>query len=125
MAKKDLKSLINGVEVFASAAPGTSAVEGADVDLQGFESCTFLLSAVASSAGTYRVMESDTAGSGYTAAVAADVLGALASALVVGSINKIGYIGSKRYATIELDLSVDGVCAVIGVRGHARINEVV
>ena len=123
MAQKDLKSLISGVEVFVPEAPGTSAVEGAGVDLQGFESCTFLLQSVASAAGTFTVKESDD-NITFTNAVAADVLGTQGAALSNTDVQKIGYIGGKRYATIELDLSADGVCSCIGVRGNARINAV-
>lgn len=116
---KEIYSDLGGVEVFAPAAPGTSAVEGAGVDLAGFESVLFLLQSVASAAGTYTVKESDD-GETYTDAASTDVIGTQGGSLTNGSVDKVGYIGSKRYATIELDLSADGVCSCVATKGHAR-----
>lgn len=113
MASKDYKNQTKSV---VSIKPQTASgnVNGLEVDTKGFEGVTLKLSAGAGSvAGTVKIQESDTSGSGYADAGANDVIGTQGVAIVQDDVVTIGYIGLKRYVRAVFTHSGNGeVCGV-------------
>ncbi|UOK71706.1 hypothetical protein [Ancylobacter polymorphus] len=134
MASKDL---VNNVTPKVAIAPvvvadGTAQVSGA-IDTQGYESVTFLIAtgtlADADATWTVTVKEGDTSTQGnHTAVADADLIGLESTAGFIfsddGATRKIGYKGSKRYVSIEIDdvtaNSGNAPMAVIALLGHPR-----
>jgi len=109
----DLKNNIN-VEPSILPQTATANVNGAEVDIRGFDSATLVgtLDDTASAAGTYKIQESDTSGSGYTDVSADDIIGTNDVAAVGSDVVTIGYAGTKRYLRAVFTHSLDGdVCA--------------
>lgn len=94
---RDLKS---NVDAASSLVPllKTASANGTGVDLKGYDSAMVLFHCGANTDGTHTpsVEESDSSGSGYTAVAAADLQGSLV-AMVANSVQRVGYIGAKRY----------------------------
>ncbi|HEY0960673.1 MAG TPA: hypothetical protein VGE05_15575 [Novosphingobium sp.] len=101
------KDLYHDFKVTPAVASGSKsdAADGIVIDRQGFDSLTFLVNAGAiTSAGdfSFKVMESDQAGSGFAQAHDDDVLGDAPGTMVASSAYKLGYIGSKRYVRLDV-----------------------
>lgn len=113
MASKDL---YNNIHVVTAIAPitgtdGTALVSGA-IDTAGYESVTFVLGsgvlADADATWAITVKDGDTSSQGaHTAVADTFLLGTEAGAGFAfgddGEVRKIGYIGGKRYVSIEID----------------------
>lgn len=137
MAKRDLMNHINPVVALAPAVvtDGTGQVS-AVIDTLGYESLTFIigLGTLADSDATWAVVvkEGDTSTQGeHTAVADVDLLGTealagFAAASDDGACKKIGYIGSKRYVSIEIDDVVansgNAPMTVIAVLGHPALG---
>lgn len=132
-----MRDLYNNVGVSASIAAQTvtAAVNGASVDLQGFESATFSLDlgtfAGTTPTATIKIQESAD-GTTFTDVAAADLLGgalpASFAAADAAKTYKRGYIGDKRYVRAIVS-AVTGTgpslpLSVTVIRGHARHNPV-
>lgn len=128
--------LMNNIHPVVAAAPqvltdDSSVVSGA-IDLQGYESCTFviLLGTLADSDAewTVTVKEGDTNSQGsHTAVADVDLIGTEALAgFTYGAdseCRKIGYKGGKRYVSIEVDNptainSGNAPIAIVAILGH-------
>jgi len=121
---RDIHNNLLITEVLAAAAPGISDEPTAEVDVQGYDSLEFVVSSVADAAGTVKLQESDTSGSGYADCAADDVLGTQGVALDNGEAVKLGYVGSKRYVIALISVTTDGVVSSIAIQGHAHIATV-
>lgn len=113
MASKDLK---NNISVEPSILPQTATgnVNGSEVDTKGFEGVTLVatLDDTVSAAGSFKIQETDTSGSGYTDVASDDILGTNDVAAVGSDVVTIGYVGSKRYVRAVFTHSSNGdVCA--------------
>ena len=117
---RDIHNNLKITEVLAAAAPGISDEPTSEVDTQGYDSLEISVSSVASAAGTVKLQESDTSGSGYTDCAAGDVLGTQGTALVNGTAVKLGYVGSKRYVIALVSVTTDGVISANAVQGYAH-----
>lgn len=91
-----------------------TTVNGAIIDLAGFNSAEFLLQSATLTDGTFTpsITEGNAANlSDGTVAAAADLLGLIASATFVATednaVKKLGYAGTKRY--IRLNVTTTGV----------------
>ena len=106
-----------------------TAQTGEVVDLQGFDSCTFVIAtgSIADADVTFavEVQECDTSGGTYTAVADANLIGTEALAGFQfdddNECRKIGYIGSKRYVKLVITPSGNASAALlsaVAVLGH-------
>lgn len=125
-----MKDLKNNVAVVNALTPqlinSNTVTDGVTIDLQDYESCTFVIQAGTVTAGNIvPIIEESTTGafSGEETAVAdADLIGTEANATpdATGEVLTIGYIGQSRYVRLTLDsdgttnLTVGAVC----IKGH-------
>jgi len=107
-----INDLKNNIKVVPSILPQavTGNVNGAEVDIRGFFGATLkLTSTTASVAGTIKIQETDTSGSGYSDVGTDDIIGTNDVAIVEDETVTIGYRGSKRYLRAVFTHSADGV----------------
>lgn len=130
MASKDLHSRI---EIRKALAPVVIASDttttSVAVDLDGYESCEFLIASGVVTDGAYAVLvtECDTTGGSYTAVADADLIGTEALAAFAltddGEVRKIGYKGSKQFVKVALVSTATtsgGLFSAVAILGHAR-----
>lgn len=127
-----MRSIVSNIGVVTALSPAvqSATINGGAVDLLGYNSVAFVVSTGAIvSAGdfTAKIQESDVSGSGYTDAVAADLIGSNAPAtLTADGAFKLGYIGSKRY--VRLVLTKNGGTSIaagaIAIKGNPRLAPV-
>lgn len=121
---KDLYHSIATPAVSITSAAQTSTATGTGVDLSGYESAVVIFTPATKTDGTHTptIEESDTSGSGYSTVAAADMIGTLA-ALTSNTVQKVGYIGNKRYIRAVVTVSGTTTGCVFGatvIRGTAR-----
>lgn len=136
MATCDLMTSIKPVVAIAPAVvtDGTAQVSDA-IDTQGFESATFVIAlgtlADADAVWGVTIKHGDTATQGdHTAVDDADLIGTEALAgftfAADGATRMIGYSGSKRYISIEIDDTTantgNAPMAAIAILGHAQVQ---
>lgn len=134
MASKDTSNNIHPVIAIApiTITDGTALVSGA-IDTAGYESVTFVIQtgALADADATWAVTVKDGDSSTQNTHVAVDdkfLIGTEAAAGFAfgddGEARKIGYIGGKRYVSIEIDDVVANTgsapLAVVAILGHSR-----
>ena len=125
MPNRDLVNNLGPAPSVAPAVHTNGTVNGAEVDLRGFDSAMIAIIAgtITDGTHTFEVQESDTSGSGFAAVAAADLDGtepALTSA-DSDTISKVGYRGSKRYirvVNVTTSATTGGLLAAIVERGH-------
>lgn len=121
--KKDLKNSIDVAQSLAPAARTTSA-NGTGVDLSCYNSAVIVFHPGTVTDGTHTpsVEESDSSGSGYTAVDSSQLIGSLA-AMSSNTIQRVGYIGTKRYVraviTVAGSPSTGAVASASVIRGDA------
>ena len=114
-----------GAKVFANA-DSTTAYTGSAVDLSGFNSALFsvtgVYSAVDAATYTLSLTHSDD-GSTYTAATGDFIVGPSAVISGAANVQKIAYIGSKRYVKLVVTPSAAATSTnTITVTGHAILQ---
>jgi hypothetical protein len=140
---RDLHHNIKAVRVVSAASLGATAGGGAVgkiVDRQGYDSAEFIVNigtvTATNATVTAVVKDGDVTGTMATATAAA-VLGTLtmvgatsarASGVSKNCVKRIGYIGKKRYVSVNLVPTVSGgiiagVEAVLGHPAHAAVAE--
>lgn len=128
MAKMDMYNniapllQISPIEYTATETPANGA------DLQGYESCTFIITTGNITDGTWTVTfeESDEESANFTEIAAADLIGSApgpftnAGSAFDEQIYKVGYIGTKRYVRCVVTMTVMGTAdfSVIVERGN-------
>lgn len=133
MAKFDERNNKEFALGLSDTLSGTTASAGNIIDMQGFESLTYVVyTGLVTDAGTasgfgFEVQESDTtANADFTAVADADLLGAESDLTVTSDtadeqlIGSIGYVGNKRYVRIVATgtSGTDAVVVVAAVKGH-------
>lgn len=98
MTNRDIKSKVDVVQSIVPAVYSADAT-GIGVDLQGFDSAMAEISSGADVGSTHapELQESDVLGSGYTTVAPADLQGAFSANLGADTVERVGYIGSKRF----------------------------
>jgi len=121
---KDTYHTNKAVQALAPAVQA-AAVDGAAIDLIGFDSALITLNTGAiASAGDFgaKLQESDASGSGYTDVASADQHGTFPATLEANSAYRVGYIGSKRKRYIRVSLTKAGGTSIaagaVAVLGH-------
>lgn len=106
-------------QVAGAPAATTGTVTSTGVDCDGFDSCQFHLNygATAPAPTSYAIEESDSFGSGYAAAAAADVVDD-GGAHAVSTTRRIAYVGKKRYCRAVVVLSGSTILSITALRGY-------
>lgn len=129
---RDLYNNINVVQV-ANPATATNTVTSSAIDLQGYNSCTVLISVGQSgdtlSGSVYWTLKltESVDDSSYTDVAASDMLGSQTAVIDSSSedeaVYKLGYVGSKRYlkaVATKTGTHTNGTpIGIIAVRGDA------
>jgi hypothetical protein len=122
--RKDLYSNFAAVQAVASGSK-SDAVDGVAIDLKGFYSALFVVNTGAVTGDgdfSFKVQESDEAGSGFADADADDVIGTAPATMAATSAYKLGYRGSKRF--IRLAVTKTGGTSIqlgaVAILGHAH-----
>lgn len=104
MSLRDLK---NKITISQSIAPAVrnANVNGTGVDLQGFNSAVAEISSGADVDGTHVPVleEGDTLGGAYTVVAATDLQGAFSADLGANTVERVGYIGNKRFIRMQVN----------------------
>jgi hypothetical protein len=128
MANIDLKNDISNVDAFTPATIATdTTTAGSIIDMQDFESLTFLLRASTYTDGTYTplIEDGDDSGLSDAAAVAdAFLIGTEAdAALSAAGESRIGYVGKKRYVRlsyVSTSTTTGATLDAVAVKGSPR-----
>ena len=132
---KDLYSDVKVSKVIIPASPSaTGTIAGTAIDMQGYDSVVFVISAGLQTTAEIDVVPivKDGTVTGTLASVTdANLIGTEAAASLDGtagasSVSKIGYVGSKRYVTCDLSIlnAASGTYAVTAVQSSARVKPV-
>lgn len=118
-----MRDIKNNVDVSQSLGPAarTTSANGTGIDLRDHDGAMVVWHPGTITDGTHTptLEESDTLGSGYTVVAAADMQGTFA-ALASNVIQRVGYVGSKRYIRAVITVSgatTGGVYGAEIVRG--------
>jgi hypothetical protein len=125
-----MRDLKDNIDTVPSIHPGakTASANGAGVDLQGYDAAMCLLAVGAWTDGTHtlKLQESDD-NSVFSDVAAADLQGAftvISGAGQQNAVQRVGYIGSKRYiraATTVAGATTGAIYGAAIVRGSARL----
>jgi hypothetical protein len=113
----------------AAIATDTTTV-GTAIDLQGYESCEFVILSGVLTDGTYTpLIEESDDNSSYSAVADADLLSTEAAEAFAATddaeAHSIGYVGHKRYVRLSIvsaGTTSGGFLAAMAYLGHARHN---
>lgn len=104
MATKDLKSNVDVVQSMAPATRNTNT-NGSGVDLQGYESAMVIYNVGTVTDGTHTPsLEESDDDSTYTVVAAADLQGSFSN-FTGDEVQRVGYIGAKRYIRAQVNSS--------------------
>jgi hypothetical protein len=122
--RTDFNSNMDVVQSISPAAK-TASGNGTGVDCANYGEVEILFLAGIRTDGTHTptVEESDTLGSGYATVAAADLVGTTPVAITTDSVQRIGYVGKKRYVRAVVTVAGATTGAIYGawvVRGGAR-----
>lgn len=120
---RDLEANLDYATSLAPAGNRTASANGTGVDLQGYDGALVIVAAGTITDGTHtpKVQESDD-NSAFTDAAAADLVGTALVAITTNSVQKISYVGAKRYiraATTVSGATTGGMYVAYVVRGDA------
>jgi len=117
--REEIHICVEKLLVATTAAADATPVNSTALDTQGFDSAHFNLhiGAVFDGAMTYKVQESEDNVT-FTDAVAAEVIDD-GSALVASKTKRVAYVGSQRYARIQVTPVALDVYTVTGHMGYA------
>jgi hypothetical protein len=125
MAVRDLVNNLAVSQSIPDLDDRTATINGAQVDMQGYNSASihFIVGTVTAGTWTPSVEHSDTGGSTWSATAAADLDGTLA-ALATGTDQKVGYTGARRYLRAVMTETAAGTAtfAAIICRGHPSVG---
>jgi len=120
-----MNDLKNNIDIAQSLVPAvrTSSANGSGVDLANYDSAVVVFDPGTITDGTHtpKVQESSD-NSTYTDVAAADLIGSL-SALATNAVQRVGYIGTKRYiraVSMVSGATTGGVYSATVIRSSAR-----
>jgi len=124
--RKGLYHNLKAIQAIPSGSK-TDAADGTEIDRKGSQAILFVVNTGAiTSAGDFgvKVQESNTAGSGYTDAAAADVISGAPATLGTNGAYQVEYIGKKRF--VRLALTKAGGTSIqagaVALLGHQHIQ---
>lgn len=120
---RDLRSEIDVVNSLAPDGDRTSSANGSGVDLANCDSAVIVFHAGTITDGTHtpKVQESDDNAT-FTDVAAADLIGTLSN-ITSNSMQRVSYIGSKRYVRAVVSVTgatTGGMYTASVIRGRAR-----
>lgn len=124
-----MRDLAHNLSEFVSLAPiaKTATTSGTTaIDTAGFNGCAVLVIPGVVTDGTHtpKLQESDTTTSGdFTDVAAANLVGSFA-AIASGTLQEVGYIGSKRYLRAVVTVSgatTGAIYGVVAILGRANV----
>lgn len=123
---RDIKSVV-GANVSLSPAARNASANGSAQDLQGYEAAMVVVQCGAITDGTHtpKVQESDD-NSTFTDVAASDLVGAFVQC-TANSVQRAGYIGSKRYIRAVMTVAgatTGALSSAVILPGHASQNPV-
>lgn len=121
-----MRDLENRLDVLASVVPTgnrTASVNGTGIDLQGYDGALVIINADTITDGTHtpKVQESDD-NSIYTDVASTDLIGTALVAITAASVQKIAYVGTKRYIRVVITAAgttTGGKYNAVVVRGYS------
>lgn len=125
---RDIASNLGVVTALVPAVQAATATSAA-IDLLGFGSAAIVVhtGAIASAGNfTATVEESDASGSGFAAVAAGDLVGAFSGVAVADAVEKVSYIGHKRYIRLVLtkNSGTSIAAAALVIKGNAETRPV-
>ena len=123
MARRELYHSISVGTALLAPAARTASANSSSVDTAGYYSTTLLVVPGTLTDGTFALalQESDD-NSTFTAVATGDMIGSLAN-IASNTIQKVGYIGSKRYVRIAVTVTgspaTGAVFGILAILGHA------
>lgn len=122
---RDIKNNLNVVQSLVPAAR-SAAANGTGADLRGYDGAMAIVDVGAVSGTTPSftfALEESADDSSYAAVAASDLLGAFIAVTTGSQVQRVGYIGAKRYLRVAITAvtgtSPAATCAATIVRGHA------
>lgn len=110
MTMRDLNNKIKVVTTIEPAASITATTTGTAVDCAGYRSACAVIHTGVHTDGTFtpELQESDASGSGFTTVAAGDLAGSFTAVTSANdqSVQKVGYLGSKRYLKVVMTETV-------------------
>lgn len=103
---RDLEARIDVAVSLAPVGNRTASANGTGVDIQGYDGAEVVIVAGTITDGTHtpKVQESDD-NSTYTDVAAADLVGTALVAITASSVQRISYVGIKRYIRVATTVS--------------------
>jgi hypothetical protein len=103
---RDLEARIDAATSLTPAGNRTSSANGTGVDLQGYDGAVVVVSAGTITDGTHtpKVQESDD-NSTFTDVASTDLAGTALVAITANSVQRISYVGNKRYIRVATTVS--------------------
>jgi len=128
-----MRDLKNNVDVVQSLVPlaRTTTANGTGADLRGYDAAMGIVDVGAVSGTTpsftFRLEDSDD-DAAYAAVAAADLIGAFTAVTASNGIQRVGYIGAKRYLRVAISAvtgtTPSATCGATVVRGRAALAPV-
>jgi hypothetical protein len=119
---RDQKTILDVKNSLAPAGNRTATTNGSSADLQAFDAATIVFHAGTITDGTHTPKVQDSSDdSTWTDVAAADLVGTLAN-ITSNSLQRVGYIGSKRYVRAVVTVSsasTGGSYTASVIRGHS------
>lgn len=117
MTVKDIKTSLDVIQSLTPAAR-TATATGTAADLQGYDSAMVLVSVGTCTDGTHTPsLEHSVDGVSYAAVTAGDLLGsftAITSGAGAASVQRVGYVGERRYLRVVMTVTGATTGAVYG-----------
>lgn len=108
---------ITNTTLLAATATSSSPTTSATLDTQDCDASHFNMhiGATLAAGGAYAINESDSSGSGFTAAAAGDVIDD-GDALAASKTKRVSYVGKKRYAQLVFTPGGSTILTITGTR---------
>lgn len=104
---RDLENRLNALASIVPTGNRTATVNGTGIDLQGYDGALVIINADTVTDGTHTPKVEESAdNSAWNDAAAADLVGTTLVAITAASVQKIAYVGAKRY--IRATVTVTG-----------------
>jgi len=120
---RDLEARLNALATVVPTGNRTATVNGTGIDLQGYDGALVIINADTITDGTHTPKVEESAdNSAWNDAAAADLVGTALVAITAASVQKISYVGAKRYIRVTVTVAgttTGGKYNAVVVRGLA------
>lgn len=120
---RDLEARLNALATVVPTGNRTATVNGTGIDLQGYDGALVIINADTITDGTHTPKVEESAdNSAWNDAVATDLVGTVLVAITAASVQRICYVGAKRYIRVTITAAgttTGGKYNAVVVRGLA------